>query len=111
MMGVQRLRNLTTGILHTKIEDVYQDIEILVGVEGVMTHQLPNATKALEPWLREQVDDSRFWDGKFDQTHAGSFDGDPMTAADRAAFWERYSKLPSLLAGKHVMAVSREGAE
>ena len=54
-MDIQRLRNLTTGRLHTKMEHIYADIEHLTGAEGVMTHQLPNACRALEPYLREKV--------------------------------------------------------
>ena len=64
-MDIQRLRNLTTGRLHTHITDVYQDIEFFTGEKGIMTHMIPNAHRALEPYLREAVTDARlddvFW--------------------------------------------------
>ena len=97
-MDIQRLRNLTTGRLHTKIEDIYADIEHLTGEEGVMTHQLPNACRALEPYLREKVTDSRFWDGEYDTTHTGDIDVPPMDEAALKAMLERYGAMPSLLA-------------
>lgn len=34
-MDIQRIRNLTTGILHTKMEDIHEDIEYLVVTKGV----------------------------------------------------------------------------
>ena len=97
-MDIQRLRNLTTGRLHTKMEDIYADIERLTGAEGVMTHQLPNACRALEPYLREKVTDARFWDGEYDTTHTGEIDVPPMDEAAQKAMWERYGAMPSLLA-------------
>ena len=98
-MKIQRLRNLTTGRLHTEMQDIYEDIEFITGERGVMTHNLPNAAKAIEPWLREKVTDPHFWDGKFDITHIGEIDLKPMNAEEKAAFWTRYSELPSPFAG------------
>ncbi len=97
-MDIQRLRNLTTGRLHTKMEDIYADIEHLTGAEGVMTHQLPNACRALEPYLREKVQDARFWDGEYDTTHTGEIDVPPMDETAQKAMWKRYGAMPSLLA-------------
>ena len=104
-MDIQRLRNLTTGRLHTKMEHIYQDIEMLTGETGVMTHQLPNAMRAVEPWLKTKVPDARFWDGEYDTSHVGEFAIEPMVAEERAEFFGRYGDLPSLLAGKEVIAV------
>ena len=97
-MDIQRLRNLTTGRLHTKMEHIYADIEHLTGAEGVMTHQLPNACRALEPYLREKAPDERLWRDEYDTTHTGEIDVPPMDESERKAFWERYKALPSLLA-------------
>ena len=97
-MDIQRLRNLTTGRLHTKMEDIYADIEHLTGEQGVMTHMLPNACRAMEPYLREKAPDARLWDGAYDVTHTGDADVPPMDAEEKAAFWKRYGALPSLLA-------------
>ncbi len=35
---IQRLRNLTTGILHTEIGHIYEDIESITGAKGVMAN-------------------------------------------------------------------------
>jgi len=93
-MDIQRLRNLTTGRLHTEIGHVYEDIEFFTGQRGVMTHMLPNANRALEPWLREQFDDPRLWDGAYDVTHTGDVEARAMDDAERAAFLARYRALP-----------------
>lgn len=104
-MDIQRLRNLTTGILHTEIGHVYQDIEFITGVNGIMTHQLPNATRSLRPWLRLMVTDERFWDGEFDQTHTGEFELRSMDEDERKAMFTRFGELPSPLSGKEVVPV------
>lgn len=67
-MNIQRLRNLTTGRLHTEIGHIYEDLGIITGETGLMTHMLPRAMRACEPWLREHVTDPRFWDGEYDPT-------------------------------------------
>lgn len=73
-MDIQRLRNLTTGKLHTKMDDIYEDLEKLTGIEGVMTHQLPGACRALRPWLKQVAPDARLWDGKYDPSHTGEIE-------------------------------------
>jgi hypothetical protein len=83
-MDIQRLRNLTTGRLHTDVGFIYQDIEYLTGEKGVMTHMLPNAMRALEPWLREKLSDRRLWDGEYDPSHIGEIDIEPKTACHKA---------------------------
>ena len=89
-MDIQRLRNLTTGRLHTKMADIYQDIEYLTGEPGVMTHMLPDATKALLPYLREKTPDARLWDGAYDTAHVGEIDIPPMNGEEQAEFWARF---------------------
>ena len=96
-MNIQRLRNLTTGILHTEIGDVYEDIEYLTGQKDVMTHMLPNASRALEPWLKKKAPDARLWNNEFDTNHLGEIEIDPMNDDDLKEFWERFSNLPSPL--------------
>jgi hypothetical protein len=97
-MDIQRLRNLTTGQLHTKMEHIYEDIALITGEDGVMTHQLPNACRAMEPYLRDKVADARLWDGEYDITHTGETDVPTMDEAAREAMWKRYGEMPSLLA-------------
>jgi hypothetical protein len=90
----QRLRNLTTGILHTEIGHVYIDLEIITGEEGLMTHMLPRAAKATEPWLRKQVTDACFWDGKFDITHIGVYGLPQPTDEERVEMFKLFASQP-----------------
>lgn len=94
-MQIQRLRNLTTGRLHTKMEDIYADVEYLTGEKGVMTHMLPNACRALAPYLRGFAADPKLWEDAYDPAHTGELDVPPMSAEQRAEFWKRYGALPS----------------
>jgi hypothetical protein len=94
-MDIQRLRNLTTSRLHTSMDHIYQDIEFFVGSRGIMTHQLPNAGDALLPWLKEQFQDPRLWDGQYDRSHVGDVPVRPMNEEEREGFWQRYKALPS----------------
>lgn len=96
-MEIQRLRNLTTGRLHTEMGHIYQDIEFFTGEKGVMTHMLPNAMSALKPHLQEQFKEERLWDGEYDPSHKGSVDAAPMNPEQVQAFWERYKVLPPLI--------------
>ena len=104
-MDIQRLRNLTTGRLHTEIGHVYEDLEAITGEQGLMTHMLPRACRAVEPWLREHVTEQRFWDGEWDTTHTGEFSLPEPTEDDRAAMFERYKEQPNPLEGKDVLVV------
>ena len=96
-MDIQRLRNLTTARLHTEVSHIYQDIEYLTGEKGVMTHMLPNAARALKPYLRAKIQDVKFWDDMYDTAHVGEIEVPPMNEAERAEFWKRYDALPSPL--------------
>ena len=104
-MDIQRLRNLTTGRLHTEIGHLYQDLGAITGETGLMTHMLPRACRAVEPWLREHVTDLRFWDGEYDPGHVGEIELPEPTAEDREAMFERYKEMPNPLAGKEVIVV------
>ncbi len=104
-MDIQRLRNLTTGRLHTEIGHVYEDLGIITGEAGLMTHMLPRAMRACEPWLRENITEPRFWDGEYDTTHAGEFELPTPSNDARTAMFERYAEQPNPLAGKQVIGV------
>jgi hypothetical protein len=80
--------------------DMYSDIEYITGESGCMTHWLPNSVLAMESWLRDKVTDQRFWDGKCDTTHTGEYPLEPMTADEQKTFWDNFSSMPSILAGK-----------
>lgn len=105
-MDIQRLRNLTTGRLHTDIGHIYEDLGTITGEAGLMTHMLPRAMRAVEPWLREHVTDPRFWDGQFDTTHVGEITLPTPSDTDRKLMFERYAAQPNPLEGKEVVVVS-----
>jgi len=90
----QRLRNLTTGRLHTKMEDCYKDLEWLCGESGLMTHMLPNMLDAAAPWLRQHVTDSKYWDGIYDPFHVGTYTLPTPAAVERDQMWNLYRSLP-----------------
>ena len=102
---IQRLRSLTTGRLHTKIEHVYEDLGAIVGESGLMTHMLPRVMRSVEPWLRKNVKDARFWDGEFDTTHTGEIELPNPTNDERKAMFERFKAMPNPLEGKDVIGV------
>ena len=104
-MDIQRLRNLTTGLLHTEMKHIYEDLGVIIGDSNLMVHMLPRAMRAVEPWLRKKVKDERFWDNKFDQTHEGEFDLPESTGKDRAEIYKRYKAQPNPLDNKEVIAV------
>jgi hypothetical protein len=104
-VDIQRLRNLTTGRMHTEIGHIYEDLEAIIGEKGLMTHMIPRAMRAVEPWLREKVADKRFWDSEYDTTHTGEIDLPEPTAEDRKLFFDRYAAQPNPLAGKQVIVV------
>jgi hypothetical protein len=103
-MEIQRLRNLTTGLLHTQMSHIYEDIEYLVGEKGIMTHQLPNAFRALEPYLREKVTIPKLWEEVYDPDHTGDIEVQAMSEPERAEFWKRYGAIPSSLGFKRDIA-------
>lgn len=104
-MNAQRLRNITTGRLHTEMGHIYEDLGTITGESGLMTHMLPRAMRAVEPWLREHVTEPRFWDGEYDKTHTGEIELPEPTEQDRAEMFERYKEMPNPLAGKDVVVI------
>jgi hypothetical protein len=104
-MDIQRLRNLTTGRLHTEIDHIYEDLEMITGERGLMTHMLPRVMKAVKPWLRHEVRNMRFWDGTYDTTHVGDYDLRMPDEGDRAAMFEQFMEQPNPLEGKAVVMI------
>ena len=93
-MDKQRLRNLTTGILHTKMEHIYEDLEFITNQKGLMTHMLPNIMRAVKPWLRKQVTDKEYWDKKFSPKLQGSYLLQPMNRQEVDKMLVCYNTLP-----------------
>lgn len=79
---------------------------MLTGSNDLMTHMLPRAMKAVEPWLKEKVTDSRFWDGEYDTTHTGDIELPTPTEQDQKVFLERFKAMPNPLEGKKGAFVS-----
>jgi len=104
-MDIQRLRNLTTGRLHMQIGHYYEDLELIIGERGLMTHMIPRVMRAVEPWLRKHITDPRFWDDKYDPSHTGEFELPEPTAEKRTEMFERYKQMPNPLAGKQVIEI------
>ena len=107
---VQRIRNLTTERLHTEIGHIYEDLELLTGMDGIMTHMIPNIMRAMNPWLKNAIVEKRFWDMKYDTTHVGTINVNPMTKQEQKEFFDRYAKLPDPLANKKVVVINDRSA-
>ena len=101
-MDIQRLRNLTTGKLHTDICYVYEDLELITGEKGLMTHMLPRAAEAITPWLKKNVTDVRFWDGEYDTTHTGDYVLPDPTDEERKEMFNLYAAMPNPFHKKEV---------
>jgi hypothetical protein len=99
--SIQRLRTLTTGKLHTEIDDVKEDLgRIFDRPDSVTTHMIPNLLDAALPWLQSIGLPERFFDGTADASHVGDITIPEPTDADRAAMWQRYRALPSPFASR-----------
>lgn len=85
----QRLRNLTTLRLHTQVQHIYDDLEMITG-QPIMTSMASRANDAVEPWLRQVVSDERFWDGEYDPEHVGELELPDPTEEDRQLMTERF---------------------
>ena len=99
-IDAQRLRNLTTGRLHTKMEDIYADLEMFTDTTGIMTHMLPNIMKAVKPYLINNLCDisfGRFLDGKYDPNHTGTVEIERLDDYQKSQFWKDYSEMDSPL--------------
>ncbi len=105
-MKIPRLRNLTTRRLHTEMAHIYEDLGTITGESGLMTHMLPRALLAVEPWLRDHVADPRFWDGEYDTSHTGEIELPEPTAAERSEMLARFSAMPDPLAEKETIVVA-----
>lgn len=98
-ISIQRLRNITTGRLHTEVEHIYEDLGIITGQQGLMTHMLPRVMEAVRPWLKRATKsmDGRLWDGRFDDRHVGIVELPDPTVSDRASMFAIYKSLPNPL--------------
>lgn len=89
-ISIKRLRNLTTGKLHTTLDNVQADVERFTDRPGVPTHEVVAAVQALEPWLREKYPDPRLWNGEFDPDHVGEVELHVLTPEAMKEFWRLF---------------------
>jgi len=99
IIKAQRLRNLTTGKLHTEMDDIYKDLCAITGEKGLMTHMLPRAMEAITPWLKKHVTDERYWDETLDLVHRGEVDLPEPSKEDRAEMFTIFQSLTNPLTG------------
>jgi hypothetical protein len=69
-ISIQRLRNLTTSKLHTRLDDLHEDFERILG-KPISSQSYEYARQAILLWLHENLKDPRFWDETYDPTHIG----------------------------------------
>jgi len=89
----QRIRNLTSGILHTNPEDVKNDLGAILGIGDSLPHFM--VTKMMQPvkdFLRKNILDQRFWDDKLDLSHVGTINISEPTDAELGKIWTAYNK-------------------
>lgn len=91
LIETQRLRNLTTGRLHTERAHIHDDLGWVLG-KLVCDFKLRSAYSAILPWLKEKVVDERYFDGEYDPTHTGCFELPEPTKEERSLMTERFSK-------------------
>ena len=84
------IRNITTGVLHTNMGDVYKFIEDMVNEKGIMTHQLPAASRCLMPFLKERLDDS-FFTGGYIKDVKGHTNIEPLNDAEKEEFFKAFT--------------------
>lgn len=87
-----KLRNVTSGILHTEIGDVYKFYEQYLGAEGIMTHQLPSAGKALDSILKRKLTDEWFTKEWIQDKEwlAKEVEIADLTQEEKDEFWKEY---------------------
>ena len=87
-----KLRNITSGILHTGIGDIYVFLEEYLDEKGIMTHQLPSACQALvnilkrklpEEWFTEEWIKDRDW-------QVQEVEISDLTQEEKDEFWKEY---------------------
>ena len=86
------LRNITSGILHTKIEDVYLFFEEYLGAEGIMTHHLPSARKSIIPILKTKLSDEWFNEEWIKVGLDETIELPSLSEKERKEFWKNFGE-------------------
>lgn len=82
-----KIRNVTSGILHTNIGDVYEFYDQYLDAPGIMTHHIPSAFKALQPILKNKLDDKWFTDEWIKEGLDEAYVIPDLTQEEKNAFW------------------------
>ena len=89
------LRNITTGIIHTNIGDVYKFFEEYLGHKGIMTHHLPSAAEAIKPFLKERLSEEWFTDEWIKEGLNEPVELKELSKDEKFTFWGSFNKLNS----------------
>ena len=89
---VGKLRNITTGILHTNIDDVYEFFEIYTNEKGIMTHHLGSATKAMQPILKTKLSKQWFYKKWNKLNNDLEWEVSNLTEDERKLFFSQFNK-------------------
>lgn len=92
-----KLRNVTSGRLHTSIGDVYEFYTAYCGAEGIMTHHIPSAYKALLPILKNKLSDEWFTDEWIKTGLEETVEVPEMTQTEKTTFWESFGVYASAM--------------
>lgn len=94
-MNIQRVRNLTTFILHTEIDHVYTDLAYITGMKHIATHMIPALCEAVQPWLLEHTPAKCHIQNLYDTSNE-DIDIRPMTEDELNRYVQnvKYPKLP-----------------
>lgn len=85
-----KLRNITTGILHTDITDVYVFLDEYLDMGGAMTHQIPSAFRALEPILKKKLPEEWFTNEWIKTGLDEVVEITDLSPEELKTFWEQY---------------------
>ena len=91
-----QILNITTGRLYTKMGDIYDFFDTVVE-SGIMTHMLPNASKAIVPILETKLAPKEdFFHNEWKPDSENPEITFEFTSEDRKTFWSNYTELPSI---------------
>lgn len=86
-----KLRNVTSGILHTEVGDVYKFYEEYIGEKGIMTHHIPSAFKALQPILKTKLSEEWFNEEWIKEGLNEPVEVADLTAEEKAEYWKQFN--------------------
>ena len=94
---IGKLRNITTGILHTDMDDVYEFFEQYLNEKGIYTHHLPSAGKAILPILKKKLPAEWFSKDYIITGLNEEAEVPDMTEEEKKEFWFSFGKYSSEL--------------